>query len=60
MCEFICLFLSAFIYSALLMETCKHEILFPLLHIKQPSFMINDTFSALVRIMEMVGDGRES
>ena len=37
------------------METCKHEILFPLLHIKQRSFMINGTFSASVRIMEMVG-----
>lgn len=47
--------MSAFIYSALLMETCKHEILFPLLHRKQRSFMINGTFSASVRIMEMVG-----
>ena len=47
--------MSAFICSALLMETCKHEILFPLLHIKQRSFMINGTFSASVRIMEIVG-----
>ena len=52
--------MSAFIYSALLMGTCKHEILFSLLHIKQPSFTINDTFSASVRIMEMVDNGRES
>lgn len=52
--------MSAFIYSALLMGTCKHEILFSLLHIKQPSFKINDTFSASVKIMEMVDDGRES
>ena len=58
-CLYVC-FMSAFISSALLMETCKQEILFHLLHIKQPSIMINDTFSALVRVTETVGNGRES